>query len=101
MASEVLILDEAKREYRNIVEYLSRILKNPIAAKRFMDEFDQQLHRVSESPKIFALSRIRELALLEYRSAIVGNYLMLYTVKDDKVIIVHVFHQTQNYASLL
>lgn len=101
MACSAVILDEAKGEYRDIVAYLADTLKSPSAAARFMDEFDQQVRRICDNPELFALSRIRELALLGYRAATVGSYLMLYVVSDGKVIIAHVFHQAQDYARLV
>ena len=42
-----------------------------------------------------------ELAARGYRTMHVNNYVALYRVKDDMVVVAHIFHQTQNYASLV
>ncbi len=101
MAFEVVILDEAQREYRQIVEYLARILCSPQAAQSFMDSFEDIITLIAETPELFALSRMEELAAKGYRTALVKNYGMLYTIREDKVIIAHIFHQTQDYARLV
>ena len=100
MAYEAVILDEAKREFRGIVDYLCNVLESPQAAANFMDEFEHQVSVISDNPELFALSRLPELAARGYRTAHVNNYIMLYKVADDLVIIAHIFHQTQDYARL-
>ena len=101
MAYRKVILDEATREYREIVIYLAEILQSLQAAADFMDEFDCQLSLVAENPLLFGLSRMPGLAARGYRTMHVNNYVALYRVKDDMVVVAHIFHQTQNYASLV
>lgn len=101
MAYKKVILDEAQREYRGIVGYLVEVLKSPSAAAAFMDEFDHQLDLVADNPGLYALSRMPELAARGYRAAHVNSYVMLYKVHGDKVVVAHIFHQTQDYARLL
>jgi len=101
MACKKVILDEAQREYRAIVSYLVEVLKSPQAAANFMDAFDEQLSLIAENPEIFALSRVPELAARGYRTALVNNYVMLYKAHEDKIVVAHVFHQTQDYARLV
>lgn len=101
MASDVVILDEAQREYRAIVDYLANVLKSPQAACGFMDEFDRQLSLIADNPALFALSRMPELAARGYRTAHINNYLMLYAVRDDTVVVAHIVHQAQDYARLV
>ena len=98
MAYRVVILDEAQREYRDIVDYLDNVLGSPQAACGFMDEFDRQLSLIADNPELFALARLPELVGRGYRTAHVNNYVMLYKATDRLVVVAHVFHQTQDYA---
>ncbi|WP_166079049.1 type II toxin-antitoxin system RelE/ParE family toxin [Xiamenia xianingshaonis] len=101
MAYKLVILDEAKREEQDIVDYLVNVLKSPQAAAHFLDELDYQLGLIADNPQLFALSRVPELAQRGYRTVQVNNYIMLYKTEGDLVIVAHLFHQIQDYARLV
>ncbi|MEE0705179.1 MAG: type II toxin-antitoxin system RelE/ParE family toxin [Adlercreutzia sp.] len=101
MAYKKVILKSAQAEYRDIVSYLVEVLKSPQAAIHFMNEFDYQLDLIVETPEMFSLSRMPELAARGYRAAHVNNYLMLYKIQDQNVVVAHIFHQSQDYARLV
>jgi len=101
MAYSVTIAAEAMREYERIVAYLSNTLKSPKAAKGFLDEFICQVGLIRENPELHALSRMPELAAKGYRPLLVSNYVALYKIAGDAVVIAHVFHQSQDYAKLI
>lgn len=98
MAYPSVILSSAQLEYEAIVGYLALDLANPAAAERFMKEFSHQLDLVREMPEIHALSRVPELATLGFRPMLINNYIALYRFDGEKVIVAHIFHQTQDYA---
>lgn len=95
------ILPRAEAELEEIVSYLSNVLGSHGAAKAFLDDFVSQVDALCEHPYMSPLSRLPELAELGYRSAPVGNYLFLYRVVDDEIVVAHVFHQSQDYARLV
>ncbi len=101
MAYKRKILKEAAREYRDIVRYLAEVLNSPDAASGFMDEFNYQLSLVCDMPELYGLSRVKELAALGYRTLLVKNYVALYKIDDDAVVVAHIFHQSQDYAKLV
>lgn len=101
MAYRIVILEEAQREYREIVNYLANVLKSRQAAIGFMDKFDHLLALIGENPALFALSRLPELAAYGYRTCCIDNYIMLYKTTGDLVMVAHIFHQSQNYAKLV
>ncbi len=101
MASKKVMLREAQREYRSIVAYLSNVLDSKQAARAFMDEFDRQFQLVAENPLLHAVSRMPELAARGYRPMLVKNYVALYKVDGDAVVVAHIFHQSQDYARLV
>ena len=100
MAHDYLILEGTQRDYERIIRYLSGDLATPSAAVRFMDEFDRQIETVCENPRLHALSRMPELAALEYRSFFVNSYVAFYSIREDTVVVAHIFHQSQDYARL-
>lgn len=95
------ILPRAEAELEEIVSYLSNALGSPGAAKTFLDDFVSQVDTLCEHPHMRPLSHLPELVELGYRSAPVGNYLFLYRVVDDEIVIAHTFHQSQDYARLV
>ena len=101
MAYEVVILDEAQREFRSIIDYLCNVLESPQATAAFMEEFEHQVSLIADNPELFALSRLPELATRNYRTAHINKYIMLYKVEGDLIAIAHIFHQTQDYARLV
>lgn len=101
MTCRTVILDEAKREYRKIVDYLARVLCNNQAATGFVNEFSRQVDLIADNPNIHALSRLPELANRGYRACFIGNYVMLYKTVGKTLYIAHIFHQSQDYAKLV
>lgn len=101
MTYEAVILDEAKREFREIVVYLCEVLESPQAAGDFMDEFEHQVKLITENPELYALSALPELTARGYRSEHVKNYVLLFKTAGDLLMIAHIFHQTQDYARLV
>jgi len=98
MAYELVILPRAQEDLRDIVEYLARGLGSPQAASNFLDEFDNACEMVCAMPHMYALSRFDKQAELGYRAMPVKRYVALYAVRDGRVVIAHIFHQTQDYA---
>ena len=96
-----VILSSAQLEFESIVEYLAVELASPTAAERFMAEFKYQLDLTCNMPEMHALSRMPELAAMGYRAMLVNTYVALYRFDGEKVVVAHIFHQTQDYAHLI
>lgn len=101
MAYPRAILSSAQLEFESIVEYLAVELANPKAADAFMAEFERQLNLVCDTPELHGLSRIPELAAMGFRPMLVKRYVALYRFDGEKVVVAHIFHQTQDYARLV
>ena len=101
MTYEVVILESAQKELQQIIDYLCDALKSAQAAKGFMDELEAQIALIEENPELFALSRMPELATKGYRVALIKNYGMLYTMREETLYVAHFFHQRQDYARLI
>lgn len=101
MASKYVLLNEARREFDYILEYLVMRTGGTSAASALLDEFAGKIALVCENPELFGLSRMPELAALGYRSFPVKSYVVLYFYRDGQVFVAHIFHQRQDYARLV
>ena len=101
MACDWVLTASAQADYRGIVSYLAGALDSPNAALSFVNEFDNQISIVCDTPEIHALSRMPELAGRGYRPFPINNYIALYRLEDARVVVHHIFHQTQDYARLV
>lgn len=99
MACNVRIQPTALRELDAIVDYLRGF--GAQAASSFLDEWDAMLERLHEGAIEYPLSRFDALARLGYRAVLVKGYVALYFCEGDCRIIAHVFHQSQDYASIV
>ena len=97
---KVVVSATARAELHNIVSYLS--VFGRATARPFAREFDSRIATLQEGVIEFPVARHPKLAAAGYRVALVKNYLLLYRVNQDgSVGVAHVFHQSQDYASLV
>jgi len=101
MVIKAKLSESATEEYERIIRYLTTQLRSPQAADNFENEFKRVLSIACKQPEIFALSNDPHLAQQGYRVLLFNKYLALYTYRDDKIIVAHIFHQTQDYARLV
>lgn len=101
MACDYVLLESAQEEYRDIVDYLLAVSDGPSAARSFSDGFESLMRDVCDNPFGRRLSRIPEVAALGYRSAIMGRYVVLYSFREGRVLVAHIFHQRRDYARLV
>lgn len=99
MAYSVIIQPTAEKELRSIFRYLNSFGKMPM--RSFRDEWKSFLFAVNSGTIEYRLSRFEPLADRGYHSSLVKNYVVLFYYEDDKVYIAHVFHQAQDYASIV
>ena len=64
-------------------------------------EWENTLERLREGTIKYRLSRFGVLARLGYHTVLVEDYIALYYKEDDEIFIAHLFHQSQDYASLV
>ena len=99
MAYRSRLLESANRDLEDIVGHLASCSDTRAAA--FLDEFENQLDLICSGIVSYGYSRMPELARLGYRCALVGDYLFLYYLEGDAVVVAHIFHQRQDYANLV
>jgi plasmid stabilization system protein ParE len=99
MACKIEIQDSAHKDIEEILAYLSSV--NPTAADLFYANLKRCVANLGEGLVGYTLSRFPELAGAGYHALPFDDYIILYFQEDDTRTIAHVFHQRQDYASLV
>lgn len=86
----------AKRDIQDI--WLGIAVHNPDAATRIVQRIDARIRLLSEFPE---LGPERPEVAIGLRALVEGNYLILYRVETDTVLIVRVVHGARDLAALL
>ena len=89
--AHVIWREKARQDVRNIIDYISD--RNPTAALRLADLFEQTAERLVDHPHMHRPGRVTDT-----REAIVTpNYVMIYRVALDAIEILAVKHPRQQY----
>ena len=93
----------AKQDMNDIINYISTVLKNPSAALNLHNLFVMGAKSILDFP--YGLSKYTAISPTnnEYRSIKIKNYLMFYTINENKKIITiaRVLYQKMNYENVL
>lgn len=101
MTYRLVFAQEAEKARDGIIDYLLNTLQNKQAAQHFMDAFDEALSLVCSSPEMHALSKEPNLARKGYRPCLFMNYIALYKIENNTIMVAHIFHSSQDYAKLV
>ena len=81
----------AKLEKRNIFKYWNERNKSQIYSKKLNDLFNVNALRISEKPLIG-----RKTDLENVRVVVIRNYLMIYKIFKDKILVISIWEGHQN-----
>ena len=100
---KAVISPSANADLFNALKYIACELENSQAAARLADAVEKCYSDLEEMPASHELCRDAVLRRLGYRRYPVGNYLVIFRIAEEhkEVRIVHIFHATQNYLSIL
>jgi len=86
-----------------IIHYIAFRLNNPTAASNLLDEYENRLTNLRESPRFYGPAHIESLAHRGFHQFSFGNYIAFYTINDEeqKVNIIRIFYKKQNYEKTL
>ncbi len=100
---KVIISPSANADLYNALKYIAYDLENPQAASKLADGIDKCYADLKRLPAAHELCRDPVLRRMGYRRYPVGNYLVIFRIVEEshEVRVVHVFHATQNYLSIL
>ena len=96
---EIEFTEDTRDEIREIYEYISKNLINEDAAKRLMRKMRKNVMDLAESPKIYVKIEKKDRMKREFRRMVVDNFVILYTIDEDKktIYISHMYYGRRNY----
>jgi len=94
---KVVFTDEAVRNLHEIVDYIAR--DNRARAKTFAGELREKALGIGRMPRAYPL--VDQFADEEVRRRVYGDYLILYSIETDRVVILFIVHGARDYEALL
>lgn len=94
---KLVVSKGAAMELRGIAQHLEDDPASPGAARSLIQEFKHQAELACSFPCSRPPCAHSELAQRGYRSFRVGRYVAIYSVADEFLKVLHVFHQSQDY----
>lgn len=103
MAYKLFISQRAEEHIDNIVSYVAVTLQNPGAARAIIADIGRTYERLERMADSYAMCQDPYLAYKGYRKIALAkhDYVILYTVIDDRVYVSGVFHMLENYIDKL
>jgi toxin ParE1/3/4 len=96
---KIKIYKTAQHDLREIVEYLNSL--SPDAAIKYYDLILEKIGSLVHMPEGFALAKDIGLRLRGYRTMVVNNYIVFYSIKGDLVQIRRILYGRRQYETLL
>lgn len=93
----------AIEQYDNFLFYIYDTLKNPQAAFNLMQDFDDTIDILKLQATGFGYCMCERLKRLELRKIhlLRHKYLLVYRIKQDKVVIEGMYHELQDYENAI
>ena len=100
---KIEFLPIAKEDINNIIYYTSYNLKNVAASRKLRDLFISSLDYIIAFPYGNSVYKNKRILKCEYRSYRVKNFLMFYTINEDKklITIVRVLYHKMDISNIL
>ncbi len=103
MGYSIKFTKEAYADLNEIVAYISESLANPSAATAVVNELEDKLRYVQETPNMYELCLNPYLSEKSYRKFSVKNYIVFYKVSETAgtVYIMRIIYGRRDYLKLL
>lgn len=103
MEYEVVLTTQAKMQFRRILDYLLHDLESRQAAMNVADDFDETIIWLSHMAGSLKFCDDKVLRAKGYRTIHFRKhkYLMIYRIDDDRVYVEGIYHDLQDYESIL
>ncbi|MFH0990061.1 MAG: type II toxin-antitoxin system RelE/ParE family toxin [bacterium] len=93
----IRLLRIAEDDLTEIVTYVAA--DRPSAAEVLADKIEKNLSLLSKNPHLGRVPKEEELARLGYRYLVVQNYLIFYTIEEQKIYVHRILHGARDYLS--
>lgn len=94
---KIIYTPQAREDLREIKQYISQNLKNPIAAKNVTDSIIKSVHRLSLMQNLGIKLSEKTGRETDYRCLFSGNYGIFYIASDDAVRIYRILDLRTDY----
>ena len=101
MAYNLIVTRAAARDIDALIHYLAEDLASPQAASEHLEAIQLAFEHISNNPEMYGISWQPSLAARELRPCLIKNYVLLYHFDGERVTVMRVFHQRQDYARLI
>ena len=95
--------DLANEQYDKFLDYIYHTLLNPQAAANLMQDFDDTIAILEKQADNFGYCKSVRLRKLGFRKIHFQRhrYLMVYRIKQDRVIVEGMYHELQDYENAI
>jgi toxin ParE1/3/4 len=97
----VIFSVKADQDLASLFIYINDNLHNGNAAHNIVDKILHLSQKLSDFPEMGSSLKTIDSRLDRYRYLIVDNYLLIYKVTDEEVIVVRILYAKSNYVQLL
>lgn len=99
MEYRVKLTEQFLEDFEEICEYISNKLKNIVASNRLREKVIYNILLLENSPRMCTEIEKANRIERQYRRLVVNNYVILYTIDEDKkiVYIAHIYYGGRNY----
>ena len=102
MACNVLWTERAQQDVDDVIGYIAVKLASPHAAREHLIALEDAVDRISNNPRLYAISRQLSCVVRGLRACSVRRYVLLYSYNDkDTVFVYRVFSTLQDYGSIV
>ncbi len=103
MMYEITVTRLANDDLDSIVAYIFQTLANPVAETNVFDAISKCYDALSRTPLMYEQCNNPRLKALHYRKAIIGRYVMVYKVDEERknVHILRFFYGPSDYEKLI
>ena len=97
------ITQPAENDIKEAVKYITEQLLNPSAAGKLLDDAEHAIFSLNDMPHRYALVKEDDLARLGFRCMPVKNYLVFYTIREEKktVVIQRFLYSRRDWVTIL
>lgn len=102
MDSSVLFTDNFTKSVENTLDYITKDLKNPYAAKKLYINILDAISRIKKHPEMYARVLYEKYKKLNIRKVKINNYYLfyLYENKENKIFILNLVYSARNIEEL-
>lgn len=103
MGYKLIITERAEELLDGLTDYILYRLKNRQAVVHLLDSLEHLYDRLEENPLQFPECRDKYLSYRGYREAVLPDmkYLVIYKIREDRVYVLGVFHELEQYRNKL